>query len=144
MFGFIFSRAVQKLVRELLEALETQVRTTDHQQWRDQPRHERTDRQRRWHQNQFVDERALGHGPDYGDFPFGTHAGDLLGVERQIIAEYAGGLLGGHFAHQRHVVQHGGNIVDQHQQTASCHESCFLLCMNVAKHNATLDHAGHS
>jgi hypothetical protein len=36
-------------------------------------------------------------------------------------------LLGGHFGHQRHIVEYRGDVVDQHQQTASCHESGVLL-----------------
>ena len=141
--SLVFGLAVQELVREFFETFETQVGATDHQQWGDQPRDEHADRQRRRHQDQFVDERTLCHRPNDGDFPLRAYAGDLLGIERQVVAEHAGGLLGSHFGHQRNVVQNGGDVVDQHQQTASCHESCFLLCMNVAKHNATAGHRLH-
>ncbi|MNN09971.1 hypothetical protein D3C81_1228810 [compost metagenome] len=127
MLGGVFSLAVQELVGELLKPFKAQIGTADHQQRCDQPRNERTDRQRRRHQDQFIDERTLGDRPDHRDFPFGTHATDLLSVERQVVTEYAGRFLGGHLGHQGHVIQHGRDVVDQHQQTASCHESGFLL-----------------
>ena len=102
-------------MREFFETFEAQVGAADHQQRRDQPRNERTDRQRRRHQDQFVEKRTLGDRPDHRDFPFGAHTADLLGIERQIVTEHAGGFLGGHFGHQRHVVEYGGNVVDQQQ-----------------------------
>ncbi|MOA44035.1 hypothetical protein D3C78_1662620 [compost metagenome] len=127
MLGGVFSLAVQELVGELFKAFEAQISAADHQQRRDQPRNERTDRQCRRHQDQFIDERTLGDRPDHRDFPLGPHTADLLGIECQVVTEYAGRFLGGHLGHDRHVVQHGRDIVDQQQQTASCHESGFLL-----------------
>ncbi|MNY11512.1 hypothetical protein D3C86_1445440 [compost metagenome] len=127
MFGLILGLAVQEFMGEFLETFETQVGAADHQQRRDQPRNERTDRQGGRHQDQLVDERALGYRPYHRDFPLGAYAADLLGVERQIVTEYAGRLLRCHFGHQRHIVEYRGDVVDQQQQTASCHESGFLL-----------------
>jgi hypothetical protein len=112
---------VQQLVRQLLRALEAQERAAHHQQRRDQPGHEGADQQRRRHQDGLVDQRALGHRPDHRELAVGLHAGDLLRVERQVVAQHAGGLLGGHLAENRHVVQHGGDVVDEGKQTAGGH-----------------------
>jgi hypothetical protein len=46
---------------------------------------------------------------------------DLLGVERQVVAQHAGGLLGRHLGQHRHVVEHGGDVVDQGEQVGSGH-----------------------
>jgi hypothetical protein len=62
--------------------------------------------------------RALGHRPDHRQFAVGLDAGDLLGVERQVVAQHAGGFLGRHLGKQRHVVQHGGDVVNQCKQAA--------------------------
>ena len=42
----------------------------------------------------------------------GGNARDLLCIERQIVAEYAGGFLGGDLGHDRHIVQQCGDVVD--------------------------------
>jgi hypothetical protein len=41
-----------------------------------------------------------------------AHASDLLGVERQIVAQNAGCFLGGDFGQHRHVVENGGDVVE--------------------------------
>jgi hypothetical protein len=134
MFGVIFLGAVQKLVGQFFKALKTKVRAAEHQQGCHRPRQKRADRQRRRHQNQLVDERALGHSPDHRQLAFGAYARYLLGVERQIVAQYAGGFLRRHLGHQRNVVEYRGDIVDQHQKTASCHE-CFPVPDILAEHS---------
>jgi hypothetical protein len=60
------------------------------------PGREGADGQRRRHQDGLVDQRALGHRPHHRQLAVGADAGDLLGVERQVVAQHAGGLLGGH------------------------------------------------
>jgi len=37
--------------------------------------------------------------------------GDLLGVERQIVAQHARGFFGREFGEQRNVIQHGGDVI---------------------------------
>ena len=53
-------------VRQFLETLETQEGTAEHQQRRDQPGHEKTDRNGRRHQDGRVDHRPTGDSPDHG------------------------------------------------------------------------------
>jgi hypothetical protein len=36
-----------------------------------------------------------------------------LGVKRKVVAEYAGGLLGGNFGEYGDIVEDGGDIVDE-------------------------------
>ena len=61
--------------------------------------------------------RALGHRPHHRQLAVGVDAGDLLRVERQVVAEHAGGLLGRDLGQHRDVVEDGGDVVDQHEQT---------------------------
>ncbi|MNY34214.1 hypothetical protein D3C86_1685370 [compost metagenome] len=121
MLNSLFGFAMEKLVGQFLEALEAEEGTAQHQQRRYCPGNERADGQRRRHQYQFVDERPLGHRPYHRQLAVGTHTGDLLGVQRQVIAQHACGLLGRHLGHQGHIVEYRGDVVDQDQQTASCH-----------------------
>jgi hypothetical protein len=51
------------------------------------------------------------HGPHHGQLAVGADAGDLLRVQRQVVAQHAGRLFGGHFGQHGHVVQDGGNVV---------------------------------
>ncbi|APC20663.1 hypothetical protein BME99_09025 [Pseudomonas protegens] len=124
MFGRHFG-VVQVFVRQLLEALETQVGATQHQQRGHQPRRQGADGQRRRHQDQLVAKRPLGHRPDHRDFPLGADPGDLLGIEREVVAQHTGGLLRRHLGHQGHVIEYRGDVIDQYQQTASGHEPGF-------------------
>jgi hypothetical protein len=58
----------------------------------------------------------LGHRPHHRQLAVGLDAGHLLGVERQVVAQHAGGLLGGHLGHGGHIVQHAGDVVEQEEQ----------------------------
>ncbi|MNE39233.1 hypothetical protein D3C80_1331750 [compost metagenome] len=91
--------AVQELVRQLLETLEAQERATQHQQRRNRPRYERTDQQRGRYQDRLVDERPLGHRPDDRKFAIGAHAGDLLGIQRQVVTQHTRCLFRRDFGH---------------------------------------------
>ena len=51
-----------------------------------------------------------------GSSRLGADAGDLLGVERQVVAQHAGGLLRGDLGQKRHVVEDRGDIVEQGEQ----------------------------
>ena len=108
--------AVQELVGELLDALEAEKGAADHEQRRHRPGRQGADRQRRRHQDGLVDERSLGHRPHDRQLAVGVDAGHLLGVERQVVAQHAGGLLGGDLGEQRHVVEHRGDVVEQGEQ----------------------------
>jgi hypothetical protein len=44
-----------------------------------------------------------------------AHAGDLLGIERQVVTQHAGGLFRRDLGHQRDIVEHRGDVVDQYQ-----------------------------
>ena len=125
---------VQELVGDFLEALIAQEGAADHQQRRDGPGREGADGQRRRHQDGLVEHRALGHGPHHRNLAVGRHAGDLLRVQRQVVAQHAGGFLRrylgehghvvghgrafarGHLGHDGHVVEHGGDVVEQQKQ----------------------------
>ena len=119
----VLRRAVQELVGQLLETLEAQVGTADHQQRDDGPGGQCADGERRRHQDRLVEQGTQGDGPDHRQFAVGIDAGHLLGVERQVVAQHAGRLLGRHLAHDGHVIEDGRDIVDQCQQTA-CHLPC--------------------
>jgi hypothetical protein len=77
--------------------------------------------QRRRHQDGLVEQRTLGHRPDHGQFAVGLHTGDLLRVERQVVAQHTGGLLGSEFAENGDIVQHAGDVVDKGKETAGGH-----------------------
>ena len=102
---------MQETVRQLLEALVAEEGAAEHEQRRHQPRREGTDDQRRGHEDGLVDERALGHRPDHRQFAVGAEAGDLLRVQRQVVAEHPGGLLRSELGQQCHVVENGGDVV---------------------------------
>jgi hypothetical protein len=107
---------VQELVRELLGAFEAQERAAHHEQRRHQPGQPGADGQRRGHEDGLVDERALAHGPHHRNLALGPHAGHLLRIERQVVAQHAGRFLGGHFGKDGHVVQDGRDVVEQQEQ----------------------------
>ena len=104
---------VQELVGQLFGALEAQKGPAKHQQYRHQPGHEGADQQRAGNQETLVEQRPLGHRPHHRQLAIRRHAGDLLGIECQIVAENTGGLLGRHLGHHRDIVEQGGDVVDQ-------------------------------
>ena len=116
MRGFTFWRTVEKLVGNLLKTFKTQKSPAYHQQRRDSPRRESADKQRCRYQNQLVDKRALGHGPNHRQFPVGHNTGNLLRVKRQIVAQHASGLFGRHLGQHGHVVKNAGDVVNQCKQ----------------------------
>ncbi|MCY1511155.1 hypothetical protein D9M68_455540 [compost metagenome] len=107
---------VQELVDQLLGALEAQERAAHHEQWRHQPGQPGADGQRGRHQDRLVDEGALAHGPHHRQLALGAHAGDLLRVQREVVAEHPGGLLGSNFGEDGDVIEHGGDVVEQQEQ----------------------------
>ena len=86
-------------VQNFLHPFKAQESAAHHQQRRDQPRNESADQQKRRHQNDFIEQRTLGHRPHYGQFAIRPHTGHLLGVKRQVIPQNACRFLHGHFAH---------------------------------------------
>jgi hypothetical protein len=117
----VFPGRMQPLVGELFHAFETEVEAAQHQERRDRRRQQRADRQRRRHQDQLVLQRADAHRPDHRQFALGAHAGHLLRVQREVVAEHAGGLFRRDLGHQRHVVEDGGNVVEQCEQAGAGH-----------------------
>ena len=117
---------VQEAVRQLLEAFVAEEGAADHQQRRHQPRREGADRQRQRHQDRLVQQRALGHRPHHRQLALRRHAADLLRVQRQVVAEHAGGLLRRHLGERGHVVQHAGDVVDQRDQAGAGHRALPL------------------
>jgi hypothetical protein len=107
---------VQELVGQLFHAFEAQEGTADHQQDDHRRGQEGADQQRRRHQDRLVDERALGHRPHHRQLALGLHAGHLLGIERQVVAQHAGRLLGRDLGEDGNIVQHGGDVVEQEQK----------------------------
>ena len=79
----------QKSVRDLLEAFVAEEQAADHQQRRDRPRRERADRQRGGNEDRLVHQRALRHRPDDRQLAIGADAGNLLRVQREVVAEHA-------------------------------------------------------
>ena len=117
----------QVLVGDLLEALEAQVGAAEHQQRDHRPGREGADQQGGGNEDRLVPQRALGHRPDHRQFAVGVDPGDLLGVQRQVVAENAGGLLRGDLGHQRDVVEHRGDIVEEGEEAGSGHVWVSLL-----------------
>lgn len=72
-------------------------------------------------EDRLVPQRALGHRPDHRQFAVGVDPGDLLGVQRQVVAEDTGGLLRGDLGHQRDVVEHRGDVVEEGEEAGSGH-----------------------
>ncbi|MOA41091.1 hypothetical protein D3C78_1630240 [compost metagenome] len=97
---------------QLLHAFEAQEGAAQHQQRRHRPRQKGADQERRRHQDQLIDERTPGHRPHDGQFPVDRHAGHLLRVQRQVVAQHPGGFLGRHFGHDGDVVQNRGDVVE--------------------------------
>ena len=107
-------------MRELLEAHVAEICAADHEQWHHGPRREGADGQRRRHKDGLVQQRTLGDGPHDRQLAIGPQAGHLLGVEREIVAQHARGLLRGDLGEHRHVVEQRGDVVEQGEQ-ARCH-----------------------
>ncbi|MEZ5459655.1 MAG: hypothetical protein R3E65_10250 [Steroidobacteraceae bacterium] len=110
---------VEQLLGDLFESLVAQERAADHQQRRHRPGRKRTDRERRRHEDQLVDDRPLGDPPDNRQFPIRPHAGDLLRVQREVIAEYTSRLLRRDLGQGGDVVEHRRDVIDQRKQTAT-------------------------
>ena len=97
---------------QFLRPFEAQEGAAYHQQWNDQPGCEGRDQQRGRHQDRLVPQRPLGHGEHHRQFARRVDPGYLLGVEREVVAEHARGLLGRDLGHQRDVVEDSGDIVE--------------------------------
>ena len=108
-------------MQQFFHAFETQVCAAYHQQRRNRGGQEERQQQRQRHEDDFVDERAFGDGPDNRQLPIGGNAGYLVGVQRQVVADYAGGFFGGHFGHQGDVVQNGRDVVEQGEKRGKGH-----------------------
>jgi hypothetical protein len=63
-----------------------------------------------------VEQRPLGDRPDHGQLAVRAHAGDLLGVEREVVADHAGRLAGGHAREQGDVVEQRRDVVDEGEE----------------------------
>jgi len=109
---------VQEAMRQLLESLVAEKRPAEHQQRRDCPRGEGADQQCRRHQDRLVAQRPFGHSPYHWQLAVSLHAGYLLGVEGEVVAQHPRGFLCRDLCHDRHIVEHGRNIIDQRKQAA--------------------------
>jgi hypothetical protein len=110
---------VQELVRDLLEALEAQERAADHQQRRDRPRRHALMASAAGTRITLFTSEPLATAHTTGSSRSALHARDLLGVEREVVAQHAGRLLGGDLGHHRDVVEDRGDVVDQREQAGS-------------------------
>ena len=99
-------------VQQLLGALEAQEQSAQGQQRRHQPGDEGADGQRQRYQDGLVQQRALEHGPDHGQFTVHAHTRDLLGVQGQVVAQDARGLGTGGFRECCNIIQQAGDVVD--------------------------------
>ena len=114
-------RAVHERVRDLLEALVAEEQAAGHQQRRDRPGRDRADRERRRHQDRLVDQRTLCHRPHHRQLAVRLDAGDLLRVQRQVVAQHAGRLLRCGLGQDGDVVQHAGDVVEQGKEAGAGH-----------------------
>jgi len=108
--------AVRELVHELLEPLVAEIDAADHQERQHGPRCQGADGQRRRDQDGLVQQGALGDRPYHRELAVGSYARHLLGVEREIVAQNAGGLLRGGLREHGDVVEHGRDIVEESEQ----------------------------
>ena len=104
--------AMQCGVKKLFGTLEAQEQSAQGQQRRHQPGDEGADGQRKRYQDGLVQQRALEHGPDHGQFTVHAHARDLLGVQGQVVAQDACGLGTGGFRERCNIIQQAGDVVD--------------------------------
>ena len=110
--GVLGVLAMQCGVQQLLGALEAQEQSAQGQQRRHQPGDEGADGQRQRYQDGLVQQRALEHGPDHGQFTVHAHTRDLLGVQGQVVAQDACGLGAGGFRECCNIIQQAGDVVD--------------------------------
>jgi hypothetical protein len=103
-------------VGQLVEALVAEERAADHEQRQHQPRQEPADEEGRRDDDRLVERRALGHRPHHRQLAIGADPRDLLGVEREIVAQDPGGLLGRDLGQGRDVVEDRRDVVEERQQ----------------------------
>ncbi len=121
MLACVLGARMQEAVDQLLHALVHEIGPADHHQRNDQHRQPGADRQRCGHQDGLVLERTLCHRPDHRQLAGGLHPGDLLRVERKVVAEHPGGFLGRKLGEDGDIVQHAGDIVEQGQKAGAGH-----------------------
>jgi len=112
----IVGGVVQPAVGELVAALVAEERAAQHQQRQHQPRHDQADHERRRDDDRLVAQRALGHRPHHRQLALGLDPGDLLGVQREIVAEHAGGLLGRGAGEDDDVVEDERDVVEEREE----------------------------
>jgi len=61
------------------------------------------------------------HRQHHRNFALGADAGDLLRIQRQVVAQHPGGFLRCGAAEQRDVVEHAGDVVEQGKQIGGRH-----------------------
>ena len=101
---------------QFLETLVTQVGAAQHQQRRHRERRKHAQQQCDGHQDQLVAKRTARNRPHHRQFALGTYPGDLLRIQCQVVTEHAGGFPGCDLGHQCHIIEHGGDVVEQCQQ----------------------------
>lgn len=58
-----------------------------------------------------INERPFRHSPDHGQLAIRPHAGNLLGIERQIVAQHPRRFFRRYLAHHGNIVQQRGDII---------------------------------
>jgi hypothetical protein len=106
-------------VRNLLDAFVTEKDTADHQERKDQRGGEGADEKRGRDEDELVHERALGDRPDDDEFAVGLEAGDLLGVEGEVVADDAAGLLDRDLAEDGDIVEKGRDVVEEGEEAGA-------------------------
>ena len=124
----ILGGRMQQAMRDFFEALVTKESAAQHQERRDDPREHGAQDQCCGHHDELVERRPLEHCPHDREFALGAHAGDLLGVEREVVAQDTSRFPGRDLRHDRHVIEQRGNIIEQGQQAASGHNGFRRCC----------------
>ena len=121
MMSGILTGGVQELVRDFLKPLVAQEQPPENQCRCNQPGRDERYRQCDRDQNTFIAERAPGDRPHHRQLALCPHTRDLLRIDGQIITEHTCRFFGGDLGHQRDIVEHCRDIIQQNQQTRSGH-----------------------
>ena len=109
---------MQQAVQDFFDAFVAEVGAANHQHQRHGGRQKGAQEKGGGDDDGFVEQRAFAHRPNNRQLAAGVEAGELVGVEREVIAEYARRFFGGDFGHRRDVIEQRGDVVQQREESA--------------------------
>ena len=118
-FSRVFFAVMRQAVQDFFDAFVAQVGAANHQDQRHGGRQKGAQEKGCGDDNRLVEQRAFAYRPDNRQFAARLDAGELVGIERQIVAKHACGFFGGDFGHRRDVIQQGGDVVQECKESGS-------------------------